>query len=63
MRGMLSSIVRVIFITGPAGRIIEEVSADAVQVIFIANDVFIIIALPYRRAAGIAYLIDTFGGG
>jgi len=36
---------------------------NSVQFLFIANDPFIKIALPYRCAGVIAQLIDSFGNG
>ena len=36
----------IVLILGPAGGVIADVLADAVQAGFIADDVFVIIALP-----------------
>jgi predicted membrane-bound dolichyl-phosphate-mannose-protein mannosyltransferase len=47
----------------PLGRIADDVLAYAVQFIVVADDVFVIIALPYFRTGGIADFVDAFGGG
>jgi hypothetical protein len=47
----------------PAARVVDDVTPDGIQGTFMANDVFVIIALPDRCAGGAAYCVDAFGDG
>jgi len=49
-------------IVGPLLRVGGNVCPDALQRGFIANDVFIVIALPDGRARRVAQGVDAFGG-
>ena len=48
---------------GPAGRVIPNITANGVQFQFVADDVFVVIALPYGIAGRATHLVDAFGYG
>ena len=47
----------------PLQGIIDDVFTDAVHRFVVADDMFVIIALPDRNARGATYFIDAFGNG
>ncbi len=51
-----------IFIFRPFEGIVGDIVADVIEVIFVTDDVFVIIALPERQARSVAKKIEAFGG-
>ena len=54
---------RVILILSPSRRIIQDILADAVQIVLVADNVFVIISLPDGRALGLSHIVNAFGAG
>ena len=52
-----------VFIIEPAGRIGGDVVADRYQITVVADDVFVVVALPGGLGGGVAVDVDVFGGG
>jgi len=50
---------RVLTIHGPARRVIQDVLADPIQGVLIADDVFVVVALPDRRAGSTPRGVDA----
>jgi len=44
---------RIVVISVPSRRIVRDIFADLVQVVFVPDDVFIIVALPEMYAGGV----------
>ena len=55
-----SGISRVFGVVGPFRRVVDDVSADIVERGLVADDVFVVVALPDGRAWGMSVLIDLF---
>ena len=53
----------VVLVSSPIRRVAKDVLADVVEVILVANDVFVVIALPHGCAWGLPYLVDASSGG
>jgi len=53
--------VRIVLVFRPFGGIISDIFALSVQVIFVADNVFVVVALPYGNARGVAEPVDAFG--
>jgi len=53
----------VVLVSSPIRRVAKDVLADAPEVILVASDVFVVIALPDRCAWGLPYLVGASSGG
>jgi len=61
--GQLWDVRGVVLIIRPFGGVVADVSAYAVEVVFPADDVFVIVSLPDRRARFVSDGVDSFGRG
>jgi len=53
----------VFWVFGPVGRVVPDVVANGVQFPFVADDAFVIIALPQGIAGRVTDFVDAFGYG
>jgi len=58
-----SMTVRVFAIRCPAQRVVDEVFPNAIQGVFIADDVFVVIALPDWGDGEVVCFMELFGDG
>ncbi len=53
---------RVVLVLGPFGGVVDYVLAYAMEVFLAADDVFVVVALPDRRARCATQSVDAFSG-
>ena len=61
MGGSRTAHHRVFPVCCPLCWVVGDVFPDKVQFLFVADDVFIIVALPHYTTRGVADFVDTFG--